>query len=177
MSEQKSSTGTRALQVILGIAALSLAFIILFYPGFGLATLIILLSFGLLIGGFMLFGESLVSRTQSGAIRAIGVIIGLIIVAFSVAVLVYPGLGTATLIIILSFEVIIVGCGLIFQTLSGEHSGWVKGLLVVLGIVVIGFGLAAIVYPGLAAATLVILLSIGLLMIGTMGIAKGLIGE
>ncbi len=177
MSKGNTSTGLRALYVILGIAAMTLSVAVLFYPGWSLATLIIVLSFGLMIGGFMLFGGSLMSRNHSGAIRALAAIVGLIVIAFSAIVLLYPGLGAVTLIIILSIVAISVGIGVIAQGVSGEQSGLVKGLIAVLGIVVIGFGIAVIFYPGLAAATLVILLSIALLLIGTFGIAKGLAGE
>ncbi len=177
MSKQKSSTGTRTLQFILGIGALILAFVILFYPGFGLATLIVLLSFGLMIAGFWLFAVGLVDAKQSGGIRALSVIVGLLVIAFSVIALVYPGLGTATLIIILSIEIMALGFGAILQGVSSEQSGWIRGLLIIIGIIVIGFGIASIVYPGLAAATLVILLSIALMMVGCAGIIKGLVGE
>ena len=54
MSENKSSKWTRALEVILGIGAVIVAFLILFYPGFGLATLIVMLSFGFMIAGLVL---------------------------------------------------------------------------------------------------------------------------
>ena len=177
MSKQKSSTAMRALQVILGIAAFILAFVVLFYPGFGLATLIAIFSFGLAIGGLMLVADSLVDPNQSGIIRAIGVIIGMIAVVISVAVVVYPGLGTATLIIILSIAVIAAGFGIIFKALTEKQSGLIKGLSSVIGLAVIGLGIGSLFYPGLASATLLVLLSIALLMIGTTGIMKGLTGE
>lgn len=176
MSEQKSSTGRRALQVILGIGAFILAFVVLLYPGIGFATLIVLLSIGLVIGGFMLVADSLVDPNQSGIVRAVGVIIGLIAVVISVAIVVYPGLGTATLIIILSIAVIAVGCGIIFKALKGKQSGLVKGFLAVIGLAVIGLGIGTILSPTLASATLLILLSIALLFIGTWGLVKGLSG-
>ena len=177
MSEGNMSTGMRALWLILGIAAIALSMAILFYPGLGIGTLIILLSIGIMIGGFMLLGAGFLSTNKSGGMRALMVIIGLAAVAFSILVLVYPGLGNATLILLLAIEVMVVGIGAIVQGASGDQAGWIRALLVIVGLAIIGFGIATIVYPGLADATLVILLSISLLLIGIMGIAKGIAGE
>ena len=177
MGEQKSSTSKRVLQIILGIGALILAFVILFYPGFGLATLIVFLSFGLMMMGFWLFGVGLIDAKQSGAIRWLSVIVGLIVIAFSVIALVYPGLGTATLILILAIGIMSLGFGAILQGVNSEQSGWIRGLLILVGIVILSLGIASIVYPGLASLTLVVLLSLALMMVGVASLAKGLVGE
>ncbi len=177
MGNGEMSGGIRALWIILGIAAIALSIAVIFYPGLGIGTLLILLSIGIMIGGFMLFGAGVLDSRKSGWKRWLMVIVGLLAVALSIVVLVYPGIGTATLIFILAIEVMVVGIGAIAQGATGDQSGWIRALLVILGFLIIGFGFAVIVWPGVAAATLVILLSISLLLIGIMGIAKGIAGE
>ena len=177
MTNGTMSTGRRALWIILGITAMILSIVVLVYPGIGIATLIVLLSVGMLSAGFMLMAIGFLAENTSGVIRALLVIVGLISLALSIMVLVYPGLGTATLIILLSIEVIVMGAGAIGSGLIGGQSGWVRAGLIIIGLAIVGLGIACLVYPGLAVATLVILLSISLLMVGTIGIVRGIAGE
>ena len=84
---------------------------------------------------------------------------------------------TVHFVSILAIGIMSLGFGAILQGASSQQSGWIRGLLIIIGIVIIGFGVASIVYPGLASATLVVLLSIALMMIGVGSLAKGLVGE
>ena len=63
-----------------------------------------------------------------------------------------------------------------------KQSGWLRGLEIVIGLLVLVSGVLVIIFPGLGVATLVILLSIGLIfagirsisLVGYSGLSKGL---
>ena len=112
------SGGMRALNVILGIGAIILAFVAVAYPGLTLAFQIILLAVGLMLmgAGAAFFGGS--AKLTKGS-RALGIILAILTIVFAILVLAFPNLGAATLIVLLSFGFILAGINGIFIGFAG----------------------------------------------------------
>jgi len=176
LSQMKASGGTRALEIILGLIAIIIGALILIFPSFSIATVTFLLGIALLLVGIFRFGWGLVSRNISGGSRAAAIIIGLIAIGIAIAVLAFPLLAAATVIIIISIAVLIYGIGRIAIGATAPISGGLRGLLIRTGLLMVILSIIVIVYPGLGIAFLAVLLSIAFLIIGIESIVAGATG-
>ena len=103
---------------------------------------------------------------QPGWLRALEILTGVLAVILCVVVLVYPGLGVASLVIILAVALIFVG---IRSLIVASHKRIPKGYRVlnaVFGVLALFFGIIIPALPGVAVLTLVELLAIGLIFYG-----------
>lgn len=172
----KSSGGTRALEIILGLIAIVIGVMILIFPAFSIATVTFILGIGLLLIGIFRFGWGLASRNISGGVRAAAIVIGLIAIGIAIAVLAFPLLAAATVVVIISIAVLIYGIGRIATGATAPISGGLRGLLIGTGLLMVVLSIIVIIYPGLGIAFLAFLLSIAFLIIGVESIAAGAVG-
>jgi uncharacterized membrane protein HdeD (DUF308 family) len=119
------SAGLRALGVMSGIICLISAVIVVLSPGYGVATLLTFVSFGLMVYGFgrIFLGSTL--KGTPGWIRGMSVVAGVLDVILSVAVLLLPIVALLTLAVILSVVLVVSGVetiisGAIGRTWLGE---------------------------------------------------------
>ena len=177
MSQNKSSGGVRALEIILGLIAIAIGVIILIYPGLAIATIIFLLGIALLLVGLFRFFWGLVARNISGGARAAAILIGLIAIAVAAIVILYPSYAAITLVVFIAIAVLIYGVGRIaIGATARQLGGGIRGLLVGTGLLMAIIGLLVLFYPGLGIAFLAVLLSIAFLFIGIESIAAGAVG-
>jgi len=177
MSQNKSSGGVRALEIILGLIAIAIGVIILIYPGLAIATIIFLLGIALLLVGLFRFFWGLVARNISGGARAAAILIGLIAIAVAAIVILYPSYAAITLVVFIAIAVLIYGVGRIaIGATAPQLGGGIRGLLVGTGLLMVIIGLLVLFYPGLGIAFLAVLLSIAFLFIGIESIAAGAVG-
>jgi len=177
MSQNKSSGGVRALEIILGLIAIAIGVIILIYPGLAIATIIFLLGIALLLVGLFRFFWGLVARNISGGARAAAILIGLIAIAVAAIVILYPSYAAITLVVFIAIAVLIYGVGRIaIGATARQLGGGIRGLLVGTGLLMVIIGLLVLFYPGLGIAFLAVLLSIAFLFIGIESIAAGAVG-
>jgi len=177
MSQNKSSGGVRALEIILGLIAIAIGVIILIYPGLAIATIIFLLGIALLLVGLFRFFWGLVARNISGGARAAAILIGLIAIAVAAIVILYPSYAAITLVVFIAIAVLIYGVGRIaIGATAPQLGGGIRGLLIGTGLLMVIIGLLVLFYPGLGIAFLAVLLSIAFLFIGIESIAAGAVG-
>ena len=124
VGDSRLSKGLRALSVVAGILSSIFALLVLLFPGFAILTLLILVSFGLVVYGFGRIGVAYILKTV-GWLRGLIVAVGLFDVILSVLVLVLPGLALLTFAVILALVLLLIGAemivsGVIGRTLLGD---------------------------------------------------------
>lgn len=112
--------GIRALGIISGIVCLILAFLVIFFPNYGASTLIIFVSFGLLVYGISRITLATSLKGTEGWIRGMIVAVGVIDLILSVVVIVLPSVALLTLAFILAFVLIISGIQTIISGAVGR---------------------------------------------------------
>jgi uncharacterized membrane protein HdeD (DUF308 family) len=116
-----------------------------------------------------IFGEKFVltQNKASAGVRVIEIILGLIAIAIGAYILIYPGLTIATVTFLVAIGLFLVGIFRIGWGLISTHvSGAARGVAILIGLIAVGIAIVVMLYPLLAAATVVILISIAVLIYG-----------
>jgi uncharacterized membrane protein HdeD (DUF308 family) len=114
------SVGLRALSVMTGIICLISSVVVVLSPGYGVATLLAFVSFGLMVYGFgRIFLGSALKETPAW-IRGMSVVVGVLDVILSVAVLLLPIVALLTLAVILSMVLVVSGVETIISGAIGR---------------------------------------------------------
>ena len=177
MSLLKQPGWLRALEIATGLSSIVLGVLVLIFPGWGISTLVILLSFGIFFSAIR--SISLVGLSDlSKGLRATSVIAGITSLIFAVLVLVFPGLAILTLLIIVSIGLLVYGVGRIFVAYTLKTmANWIKGVMVAVGIVDVILSFVVFVLPGLTVLTLAVILALALLISGAEMIVSGAVGR
>lgn len=166
----------RALEVVTGLLSMVLGVLVLVFPDWGVSTLVVLLSIGLIFAGFRsisLVGYSSLSK----ALRAVSVIAGIISLIFAFLVLIFPGIAILTLLILVSVGLIVYGFGRIYIASTLKTVGWIRGMIAAVGVIDIILSIIVIILPSLALLTLAVILALALLVSGAEMIVSGAIGR
>ena len=176
--EGNSPTWLRVLAIILGILGLVAGILVLFFPGVGIFTLIIVMAVGLLFLGITRLGVSIAEPGLPGWLRALGIVVGILALILWILVLVFPGFGAPLLIAFLAVGLIFHGIDrLSVDGMNQDAPGWSRGLAIVAGVLLLIFGILVIVFPaGIGLFTAVVFLSIALIIGGLSAIASGVAG-
>ena len=178
MGEKKIPTSMRALNIAIGLIAVILSVVIVAYPVLAVYTMIIILLIALLLIGAARLIVGLLAGYLPKRAKAIAVVVGILAIAVAILGLTFPGLTTLVLIYLLSFGLLLNGIGrLAIGGSTAEYPGWLRVLLVAVGILGIALSFVVFAFPGFGFQTLVFLLSIGFLFNGIARIAIGLRGE
>jgi len=113
------SGGARALNIIVGILALILAFVILLYPGIATLFLVYYLAVSLLFTGIAMIGTGGTDKSFPSWLRGLLITVGISIFVISVVVIIFPALGLLTLLYIISINFLLYGIGRIFSGVTG----------------------------------------------------------
>ncbi|MEW6604690.1 MAG: DUF308 domain-containing protein [Thermoproteota archaeon] len=113
------SGGQRALRLILGIIAVGLSIAVIAFPGATVLSSVALLSIGLLCLGAAAVGKGITEKFMPNWARAMYVVVGGIVIALSVPVIAYPGLGLLTLYYMIATVLIINGIGYVIAGITG----------------------------------------------------------
>ena len=152
-------------------------FLVLAFPGYGVATLVLLLSIGLIFAGIR--SISLVGHGRlSKGLRAISAMAGIISLILAFIVVLFPGYGALTLIVFLSYGLIAYGLSRIYlsYTLKATY-GWIRGLIVAVGVLDVILSAVVLALPGVALLTLTLILSLVLLVSGAEMLVSGAVGR
>ncbi|MGD0160107.1 MAG: DUF308 domain-containing protein [Candidatus Bathyarchaeia archaeon] len=114
------SSSLRAMSAISGIISLILALLVALFPGYGELTLLILVSFGLIVYGFGRIFIASTLKTTAGWIRGMMVAVGVLDVILSVVVLVLPSLALLTFAVVLSVVLLVSGAEMIVSGAIGR---------------------------------------------------------
>jgi len=167
----------RGFEIVTGLLSIVMGVLVLVFPDWGVSTLVVLLSFGLMFAGFR--SISLVGYSDlSGVVRAVSAISGIITLVVALLVFVFPSFGALTLILFVSSGLLVYGVGRVFLAykLTGTV-GWLRGMIAAVGVIDIILSIADIVLPGFALLTLAVILALSLLVSGAEMIVSGVIGR
>ena len=163
----------RAFHIIMGLIAIAAAFVILAEPGLGILTLVLILSFALLVLGVSRLARGLSHNLFSKKHRALDIIAGALSIILGLIVLADPVLGASTLVLLLAFAAMIYGITtIILGALAARLPKWSRGFLVVTGILSVIFSFVVLDAPALGALTLVVILTVSFLVNGVESIVS-----
>lgn len=167
----------RGLEIITGLLTMVFGVLVFVFPGWGIGTLIVMLSIGLFFSGIR--SISLIGyRSLPSSLRAMSVISGIISLIFALLVALFPGYGELTLLILVSFGLIVYGFGRIFIASTLKPTvGWIRGMMVAVGVLDVILSVVVLVIPSLALLTFAVVLSVVLLVSGAEMIISGAIGR
>ena len=167
----------RGLEVATGLLSIMFGVLVLVYPGWGVSTLVVLLSIGLFFVGIRsisLVGFSSLSR----GLRAVSGIAGIISLILALLVVLLPGYGVLTLLIFVSLGFMAYGLSRIFIAYELRTMvGWIRGMIAAVGVVDVILSFLVLALPGLALLALAVILSVVLLVSGAEMIFTGAIGR
>lgn len=151
--------------------------LVFIFPGFGIATLVIMLSIGLIFAGIRAISLAGYSGLSKG-LRVVSVIAGIISLILALMVLLFVGYGVLTLLIFVSYGLIVYGFSRIFlgYTLK-KTASWFRGLMVAVGVLDIILSVVVLALPGLALLTLAVILALVMLVSGAESIVSGAVGQ
>jgi uncharacterized membrane protein HdeD (DUF308 family) len=112
--------------------------------------------------------------SSSRAIRTSQIILGAIAIVLSLVIIAEPMFGITTLIFLLSLTLLVEG---LERVAAGSFLHIAKSSRIgniILGVITIGLGFAVIIFPLMAAISLVTLLSVGLFLLGIARILHGI---
>jgi uncharacterized membrane protein HdeD (DUF308 family) len=137
----------RGFEIVTGLLSMVLGVLVLVFPDWGVSTLVVLLSFGLMFAGFR--SISLAGYSDlSGGVRAVSVISGIISLIVALLVFVFPNFGVLTLILFVSSGLLVYGVGRLFLAYQLTRSiGWVRGMIAAAGVIDIILSIAVLVLP------------------------------
>jgi len=115
------SKGLRALGILVGLLSIVLATLSIVYPGLGAVTLIYYLAFALMFNGIASISIFGITKILPYALRVVSGVIGLLTMFFAVLILVFPGLGAATLVLLLSFTFMLNGIHILISGITGAE--------------------------------------------------------
>lgn len=177
MSEVKSPGWLRALDVIFGLITIMLSMVVLAYPELAVLTLIFVLSFALLVVGIARIIIGMFGKHLSDGLRAVNLGAGILTFVLAIVALLYPQLATQTLIYLLSAALLLLGIArVVIGRFAKVFPGWLRGLLVIIGLLTIAFSVAVFMFEDFGFLTLVVMLSFVFLLNGIARIASGITG-
>ncbi len=114
---------------------------------------------------------------NSNPIRILQIILGSISTVLSIAIIVDPGIGVATLITLLSITLIVSGLERIITSIPTYFKKSTRAGNMILGALAIILGMVVIASPLMTTIFLVTVLSIGLLFLGIARIIQGMVDK
>ena len=179
MSDWKAPNWLRGLEIIIGLVAVVLGIIVPLMPDVAVETLIFLLYLALLFIGIGRILIGALFKLLPLGLRIISIIAGVVLLGLAITILAYqyPYFGTAVLISWLAIVLLINGItSIVVGGFAKVLANWIRGLLVVVGVLTIISSIIVLVYPDVAVLTLTFLLSLGLIWGGIDAIITGIKG-
>ena len=171
----KMSKSLRAFEVVMGIVAITLSFIVLLFPDLAILSLILFLIIALFVIGVRRIVSGLTGKKHQKWINIFRISIGIFALLLSAAALIVPGLAEQSLIILLAFGLLLFGFSDVFTGIySKKIKKWVRGLYVILGFITVCLSVTVIFYPAFGLIVLIYMLAISLIFIGVRNIVSGI---
>lgn len=178
MSQNETSSAYRALEIILGLVALSIGVLALVFPTAIFVTLVVFFGIALIIVGILRLATAASSDWLMQAIRKINAVIGILAIIFGVIILFVPLFATEVLIILIGFGLLIYGIGrIVVGTTAGRYlSGGLRVFLILAGVLIVVFSLITIFFPVVGIITYAVFVSLAFILIGIDSLATGIAG-
>lgn len=118
-----------------------------------------------------------VTRAESSEERGLYILEGLALLLFGVAAMVWPGLTMASFTVLFGLFAVAAGVVVAISGIPRINEGWASIGKVVIGLGLVGVGAYALNNPGVAAATLVLLVGFTFLARGVLDIVVEMVEE
>lgn len=177
VSESKSPSWMRALQIGLGIIALILSIIALFFPAFAFISVVYILAIILFFTGIerILVG---IFAPLSGSSRWSTIGLGILVLIVAIIALAFPIDASLFVVILISVALLFDGISRIVHGISDKTVGkGSRAFSIAAGIFGIGVSILIFASPLLGAVVAGLLISIALLVIGIQIIVAGVTGR
>lgn len=176
MNTTKPSSGYRAIEIVLGLVALAVGVLALFFPTAVVVTLVVLFGLALLIIGFLRLATSFSSHLPSSA-RTTNAVIGILSMIVALVILVFPLFATVSLVVLVGIGLLIYGIGrILVGGAAGNLSAGLRALVILLGIIVVVFAVMVIFFPVVGIYTYAFFVSLSFILIGIDSLASGIAG-
>lgn len=171
-------TWHRVLEVISGILAIAISAAALIDPVLGAGLLVFLFAFALLWLGLWRLTRGIDRKDRPRWHRVLDGVFGGLSIVFGFVVVGLPGLGLITLVILLYIALFFLGITWFgYATQGSAEPKWYRGLAACLGVLCIVMAFVALVFPGTAILTLVLLFAVVLLLVGLGDLVSGVTGR
>ena len=178
MDGAKSPRWLRIAEIILGAIAIGLAGFVLSNPDFTVALVALMLSIALIIIGISNVLKGAAGRDLSKGTRGINIGIGVLALVGGFVTAANPFVAIQTLILLFSVIILLYGFGLVGSGISSRTEGKAARTAdIIIGGIVVGFGLMVLAMPGVAVVLMVIFLALSLLIKGIASIISGITGN
>jgi uncharacterized membrane protein HdeD (DUF308 family) len=109
VSTSRMYGSTRTTNAIIGVVAKIIGILILFFPIFATATIVILIGFAILIYGLGRLVVGGAASNLSGGLRALMIIFGILVAVFGVIIILFPVIGVYTYAFFVALALILIG--------------------------------------------------------------------
>lgn len=172
----KNSGAYRALEIILGLVALSVGILALFFPTAIVVTLMVLFGISLLVIGILRLATA-GSHSLSGSTRKVNAAIGILALIFGVIILFFPLFSAEVLVILVGIGLLIYGSGrIVVGGVASNLSGGLRALLILIGLLIVAFAVVIILFPTIGIYTYAFFAAIAFMLIGIESLAAGIAG-
>jgi uncharacterized membrane protein HdeD (DUF308 family) len=167
----------RTLEIILGLVAVAVGILALFFPTVVVVTVIVLFGIALLAIGILRVATAATSKGLSSSTRKTNALIGVLVIILASLILFFPALATATIVILLGLGLLFYGIGrIVVGGTSTNASGGLRALLIVLGILVVIFAFIVLFVPAIGVYTYAFFIAIAFILIGIDSLVSGIAG-
>ena len=178
MSQEKTPTWIRILEIILGAIAIAASGIVLTNPDTTTVMIVMLLSISLLVVGISSIITGAVGSNLSKSLRGIKIGMGIVAIIGSIFSIVNPVAAALAFVNLIAIFVLIYGAGLVAEGIGRkEQSKASKIASIVIGVIVVILSAILLALPGFTLALLIMILSISLLLNGIARIISGITGR
>lgn len=176
MLSNKPSGTYRAIEIVLGLVALAVGILALFFPTAIVVTIVVLFGIALLIVGLLRLATAFSAHFPSSA-RTTNAIIGILAIIVALIILFFPTFATVSLTVLIGIGLLIYGIGRIIVggAVSTLSSG-LRALVILFGLLVVVFALIVIFFPIIGIFTYAFFVSLSFILIGIDSLASGIIG-
>jgi uncharacterized membrane protein HdeD (DUF308 family) len=178
MSERYYPNWMRGLDIIIGSILVIAGIWIMIDISLIVLTMLFIISFALIFAGIGRLIRAATSEGMKPLSRIMNLLAGAIAIILSMLVFIFPGLSLFLLIGFVAISLILIGVARII--IGGQEdilSSWMRGLNIIIGILSIGLGFLAMLFPGFGFLTAIFYISISLITNGFTRILSGLVGH
>jgi uncharacterized membrane protein HdeD (DUF308 family) len=175
--EVRTSGVWRALEIVGGIIVIAAAVLALADPQFVVNAFVIVIAAGLVIGGLFRIGVGIFASVLPSTLRALNTGGGIIAVVLGTAALLDLGAAVTTLTTILALALLLVGAFEIGVGVARHPPAWLRGAIIVLGILTIVLAGLVIVDTSIGVGIIATVLALALLFLGVRNLVHGFTGH
>ena len=175
--EVRTSSVWRALEIVGGIIVIAAAVLALADPQFIVNAFIIVIAFGLVLGGLFRIGVGIFASVLPSTLRALNTGGGIVAFVLGVAALLNLGATQTTLIAILALALLLIGAFEIGFGIARHPPAWLRISIVILGVLTIILAGVVVIDMTIGTSIIAAILALALLFLGIRNLIHGMTGH